>query len=77
MTDHYTIGLEKLQGTKTRRVVQYFAHEINRYVTVNAIDVERLGAMVAAGVDDAYSLWCAETPSAACQVWARREEEHR
>lgn len=68
MTKHYLLGLEKLNGTQTDNGITYFAHEINRYVTVDDFDVEQLGAMLAAGVDDAYSLWCAETPSGAFQI---------
>lgn len=63
MTKHYLLGLEKLQGTQADNGITYFAHEINRYVLVDDFDVEQLGAMLAAGVDDAYSLWCAETAS--------------
>ena len=68
MKYHYQIGLEKLNGTLADDGVTYFAHEINRYVTVDDFAVERLGAMIAAGVDDAYSLWCAETPSTELQA---------
>lgn len=62
MTNYYQIGLEKLDGARTERGIRYFAHEINRYVTVREEDVARFGEMLERGEPDAYSLWCAETP---------------
>ena len=61
MDNHFSIGIDKLSGTRTERGIRYYAHEINAYVTVREADVARLGAMLEARVDDAYSLWCAET----------------
>lgn len=68
MKYHYQVGLEKLQGKPSANEVTYFAHEINRYVTVSTRDVERLGSMIAAGTEDAYSYWCAETPSGSFHI---------
>jgi hypothetical protein len=62
MNKHYSIGMKKLRGKRVDAGVEYFAHEINAYVTVRESDVARLGAMIEAhGEPDAYSLWCAET----------------
>lgn len=61
MATHLSIGIDKINGTRTERGVTYYAHEIGAYVTVSEADVARLGAMLEARVDDAYSLWCAET----------------
>ena len=61
MNEHYSVGMEKLRGKRVDAGVEYFAHEINTYVTVRESDVARLGAMIEAGEPDAYSLWCAET----------------
>lgn len=61
MTNHISIGIDKIGGKRTERGIRYYAHEINAYVTVREADVARLGAMLEAGEPDAYSLWCAET----------------
>lgn len=68
MSNHISIGIDKLSGTRTSRGIRYYAHEINAYVTVSEADVAQLGAMLEARVDDAYSLWCAETVEIACEV---------
>ena len=65
MNKHIIIGLNKLSGTRTERGIRYYAHEIGAYVTVSEADVARFGAMLEARVDDAYSLWCAETAEVA------------
>lgn len=65
---HLSIGIDKLSGTRTERGIRYYAHEIHAYVTVSEADVAQLGAMLEARVDDAYSLWCAETVEIACEV---------
>lgn len=64
-TDHFRIGLDKINGERTERGIRYCAYEIGAYVTVSEADVARLGAMIDAGEDDAYSLWCAETAEVA------------
>lgn len=61
MNKHFSIGIDKINGERTANGIRYYAHEINAYVTVREADVARLGAMLEARVDDAYSLWCAET----------------
>ena len=61
MTNHISIGIDAINGERTASGIRYYAHEINAYVTVSEADVARLGAMLEARVDDAYSLWCAET----------------
>lgn len=68
MNNHISIGIEYLSGTRTERGIRYYAHEIGADVTVSEDDVARLGAMLNDGVDDAYSLWCAETVEIACEV---------
>lgn len=60
-TDHFRIGIDKINGERTERGIRYYAHEINAYVTVREADVARLGAMLEAGEPDAYSVWCSET----------------
>lgn len=60
-TDHLSIGIDKLSGTRSNGGVTYYAHEINAYVTVSEADVARLGAMLEAGEPDTYSVWCSET----------------
>ena len=61
MDNHFSIGIDAINGTRTERGIRYYAHEINAYVTVCEADVARLGAMLEARVDDAYSVWCSET----------------
>ena len=65
MTNHISIGIDKINGERTERGIRYYAHEINAYVTVREADVARLGAMLEAGEPDAYSIWCSETAEVA------------
>lgn len=60
-TDHFRIGIDKINGERTERGIRYFAYEIGAYVIVSEADVARLGAMLEAGEPDAYSVWCSET----------------
>jgi uncharacterized protein (DUF952 family) len=61
----YRAGMAHLSHAKqiSPRRVRYYADEIRQDVVVSTADVARLGAMIAKGEPDAYSLWCAETPS--------------
>lgn len=59
--DHFSIGINKLSGTRTTSGIRYYAHEIGAYVVVSESDVARLGAMLDAREPDAYSVWCSET----------------
>ena len=61
----YRAGMAHLNRSKqiSPRRVRYYADEIGQDVVVSTADVARLGAMIAKGEPDAYSLWCAETPS--------------
>lgn len=61
----YKVGMAHLSHAKqiSPRRVRYYADEIGQDVVVSTADVARLGAMIAKGEPDAYSLWCAETPS--------------
>lgn len=61
MNKHFYVGMETLSGKRVDAGVEYFAHEINAYVTVRESDVAGLGAMLEAGEPDAYSVWCSET----------------
>ena len=61
MTNHISIGIDNINGTRTERGIRYYAHEIGAYVTVSEADVARLGAMIDAREPDAYSVWCSET----------------
>lgn len=61
MTNHISIGIDKLSGTRSNGGVTYYAHELGAYVTVSEADVARLGAMIDAREPDAYSVWCSET----------------
>ena len=61
MTNHISIGIDKLSGTRTTSGIRYYANEIGAYVTVSEADVAQLGAMLEAGEPDAYSVWCSET----------------
>lgn len=60
-TDHFRIGIDKINGERTERGIRYFAYEIGAYVIVSEADVARLGAMLEAGEPHAYSVWCSET----------------
>lgn len=61
MTNHISIGIDKLNGERTERGIRYYAHEIGAYIIVRESDVARLGAMISAREPDAYSVWCSET----------------
>jgi hypothetical protein len=56
-------AIEFLSATSTSEGYKYYAHEICEEVAVTEAQLEALGAMLAAGREDAYSHWCAEVGS--------------
>lgn len=62
-TDLLTLAIDTIRAERRGDVYAYFdAASCATYVSTRD-DLVRLGQMLASGMDDAYSHWCAETPS--------------
>lgn len=60
---HLRLGLERLGASPHGSRYAYYAEEISETLSVTPAEVRLLGRMIADGNSDAYSEWCAATPT--------------
>jgi hypothetical protein len=54
---------DRLEGSYVGTRYHYYAEEVSQTFSVTLSELRLLGRMLRDGESDAYSLWCAATPS--------------
>jgi len=67
-TDLLTLAIDTIRAERRGDAYTYYDDAARATYVATRDELVRLGEMLASGMDDAYSHWCAETPATLAQL---------